>query len=390
MSSRHLPIEAFCRVGSGSTPSRAQLDRYYGGHIPWVKSGELREGIIQKTEEQITQAALKETAVKLVPKGAILVAMYGATIGRVGILGVEATTNQAVCHVVPDPLKADTRYLFHALRGCFHDFLAKGVGGAQPNISQQIIRQTPIYLPGISEQRRIASILDQADALRVKRRAALAQLDEMARAIFVEMFGEPGANPKGWPQVRIADLLASATYGTSEKAGAEGEYPILRMNNITYDGKLDLRDLKFIDLKPNEVERYTVRDGDILFNRTNSAELVGKTAVFRHERPMAFAGYLVRLRTNAETCPEYLAAFLNMPHGKAILRTMCKSIIGMANINAKEVQSILIPKPPRALQDVFATKLVGLRAARLRQVSSADALDALFSSLQDRAFRGEL
>jgi len=108
-------ISEFCQTGSGTTPSRQKEALYYGGKIPWVKSGELREGEITETEETVTEAALKETSLKLVPSGALLVAMYGATVGRVGRLGIDATTNQAVCHVIPDPALADERYMFHAL-----------------------------------------------------------------------------------------------------------------------------------------------------------------------------------------------------------------------------------------------------------------------------------
>jgi type I restriction enzyme, S subunit len=123
-------IESFCTVGAGGTPPRDSIERYYaGGTIPWVKSGELRETIIADTEEHITEAALRETNVKLVPTGALLLAMYGATVGRLGILGVPATTNQAVCHIIPDPTEAEVRYLFHALSNQTSNLVARGVGG---------------------------------------------------------------------------------------------------------------------------------------------------------------------------------------------------------------------------------------------------------------------
>src|SRR5687767_5315327 len=128
-------LASFCMTGTGSTPSRSQPGRYYdGGTIPWVKSGELRESVITRTEEMVTHAALAETNVKLVPAGALLLAMYGATVGRLGVLGVPATTNQAVCHIIPDPKVAEARYLFHALSHQVPGIVARGVGGAQPNI----------------------------------------------------------------------------------------------------------------------------------------------------------------------------------------------------------------------------------------------------------------
>lgn len=384
-------IGDFCQTGSGITPSRSEMARYYeGGKTPWVKSGELRETVIHKTEENITDDALKETNIKLVQPGAILLAMYGATVGRLGILGVPATTNQAVCHIIPAPELADTRYVFHALLAQVSRITAKGVGGAQPNISQGVIKDLLVYLPSLVAQKRIAAILDKADALRAKRRKALEQLDALAQAIFIEMFGDPTLNPKKWDVGSIGELLESASYGSSAKAGAEGSYPILRMGNITNDGKIDLGDLKYIDLAEQEAEKYLVRAGDVLFNRTNSAELVGKSAIYRFADEVAYAGYLVRLRVNSKCDPEYLAAFLNTPHAKRVLRSMCKSIVGMANINAKEVQSIRIAIPPIELQKEFGKRVRAIEGKRVFLEKSRGELDALFSSLQHRAFRGEL
>lgn len=384
-------IGDFCQTGSGITPSRSEMARYYeGGKTPWVKSGELRETVIHKTEENITDDALKETNIKLVQPGAILLAMYGATVGRLGILGVPATTNQAVCHIIPAPELADTRYVFHALLAQVSRITAKGVGGAQPNISQGVIKELLVYLPSLVAQKRIAAILDKADALRAKRREALEQLDALAQAIFIEMFGDPTLNPKKWDVGSIGELLESASYGSSAKAGAEGSYPILRMGNITNDGKIDLGDLKYIDLAEQEAEKYLVRAGDVLFNRTNSAELVGKSAIYRFADEVAYAGYLVRLRVNSKCDPEYLAAFLNTPHAKRVLRSMCKSIVGMANINAKEVQSIRIAIPPIELQKEFGKRVRAIEGKRVFLEKSRGELDALFSSLQHRAFRGEL
>lgn len=247
-----------------------------------------------------------------------------------------------------------------------------------------------VPFPALSEQRRIAAILDKTDALRAKRREAMAQLDRLSQSIFVGFFGDPSTNPKRWPIVSIGDLLDSASYGTSEKSDTSGQFPVLRMNNITPSGDMDFTDLKYMNLDESEHERYLVRAGDVLFNRTNSAELVGKTAIFRQTEPMAYAGYLIRLRTKAGNDPEYLAAFMNTPYMKRILRNMCKSIIGMANINATEVQSIKIAKPPFELQVQFRQRIESLNKAKASHRAMQAELNGLRSALHYRAFRGEL
>ncbi len=204
------------------------------------------------------------------------------------------------------------------------------------------------------------------------------------------MFGDPATNPKGWPIGTIDDLTASTQYGTSGKAGEAGTFPILRMGNITETGALDYSSLKYIDLPIGDVEKYTVRDGDILFNRTNSPDLVGKTAVYRGENGYAFAGYLVRLRTNEKGVPEYVGTYLNSPVGKKTLRGMCKAIIGMANINAKELRTIPIPLAPIELQREFQQRIFAGQLMLTPFEEHRRELEALFSSLQHRAFRGEL
>lgn len=244
--------------------------------------------------------------------------------------------------------------------------------------------------PDLAQQRRIAAILDHADDLRNRRRQVLAHLEDLAAAVFVDMFGDPARNPRGLPMGTIGDLVATADYGTSEKSSATGGIAVLRMNNITYGGDVDLSDLKYMDLPKGKFERYTVQSGDVLFNRTNSAELVGKTAVYRGPAPIAYAGYLVRLRVRDQYQPDYLSGVLNSRYGKANLRAMCKSIVGMANINAKEVQTIRVPIPSSADQKVYVSKLTAVRKQRLRTSAEQAVIDELFASLQYRAFLGQL
>lgn len=296
-------------------------------------------------------------------------------------------------HVVRPANGLNGRYLVHFLRRPRlrkeGELRMTGSGG-QRRVPRHFLEQLDIPLPPLDEQQRIVTILDATDALRQQRRQALVSLDQLVQSLFIEMFGSPEKNPKKWAITTIGEMLESASYGTSAKAGAEGSMAVLRMSNLTYDGKMDLRDLKYIDLGDNEVDRFTVRSGDILFNRTNSPDLVGKTAVYRGEEPMAYAGYLVRLRTNRDALPDYISGFLNSRYGKAVLRGMCKSIIGMANINATEVQTIKIPKPPIELQSDFAKRIAAIEKNRRAFEESETGLAALFGSLQQRAFSGEL
>lgn len=254
----------------------------------------------------------------------------------------------------------------------------------------KFLKEIQVPRPPLEEQRRIAAILDRADALRTERRQVLSTFALLRESVFIDMFGHPSSNPHGLPTGTVMDLLESADYGTSEKSSQEGDIAVLRMNNITYVGEIDLKDLKYMDLPTDKYDRYTVRSGDVLFNRTNSAELVGKTAVYHGSAPLAYAGYLVRLRVREGFSPEYLSGVLNSAYGKATLRGMCKSIVGMANINAKEVQTIRTLIPPASDQQKYSERIEALRVARNRQAAALAELDELFAALQSRAFQGEL
>lgn len=271
-------------------------------------------------------------------------------------------------------------------RFLFHFFNSLELPNAGYSRHFKFLREVEIPLPPLPEQHRIASILDQADALRAKRRKALELIETSLSARFDRDFGNVSNIRMG----TISELIQSASYGTSSKAGSEGAYPILRMGNVTVKGGLDLASLKYVNLAPSERERYLVSAGDVLFNRTNSPELVGKTAVFREAQPMAYAGYLVRLRVSEGHDPEYLSGFLNSRRGKSELRKRAKAAIGMANINAQEVQKIPIPIPSAALQANYAQAARAAEAAKQTHCAHLAKLDELFASLQHRAFRGEL
>lgn len=145
--------------GSGATPSRTNLE-YYNGTIPWLKTGDLNDGVVVETPEHITQLALEKTSVRLNPVGSVLMAMYGATIGKLGILGIEATTNQACCACIPYE-GIYNKYLFYFLMAFRTKFIKMGEGGAQPNISKEKIVNTLFSLPPLAEQKRIVAKIEE-------------------------------------------------------------------------------------------------------------------------------------------------------------------------------------------------------------------------------------
>lgn len=384
-------LEYVAEVGAGGGAPQGQ-DSFSESGTPFVRAGSLPlllKGAKEESLELLTDEVARNHRLRLFPKDTILFAKSGmsATKGHIYQLKNSCYVVNHLAAIIPTE-KVSASFLKYWFQIFSPSRLIQDE--AYPSIRLYDIKKIEIPLPPLPEQKRIAEVLDKADALREKRRLVLQKLDLLLQSVFLEMFGDPVKNPKGWERATIRDLVSSVNYGTSEKAGQVGEFPILRMNNITYQGSWNFTDLKYIDLSEKDRKKYLVKRGDILFNRTNSKELVGKTAVYRETAEIAFAGYLIRVRTNAENNPEYISAFLNSRYGKLILNNMCKNIIGMANINAQELQDISLPKPPTELQNKFASIVEQVEKNKKKLKISLQQTENLFQSLQQKAFKGEL
>ncbi len=216
-----------CFTTSGGTPSRKR-DDYYGGTIPWVKSGELSKGVITKTEEYITDAAVKGSSAKVFPAGTLLIALYGATIGKLGFLGVDAATNQAICGIFKNEI-LDLNYLFYFLYHNKNKLIEQGAGGAQPNISQTILKELEITIPPPVEQLRIVAKIEELfsdldkgienlktaqEQLKIYRQAVLKYACE-GRLTNPEL--NEGQLPIGWQLKKLGEIFKSTSGGTPSR-----------------------------------------------------------------------------------------------------------------------------------------------------------------------------
>lgn len=213
-------------------------------------------------------------------------------------------------------------YLYYFMEDYIDELRKQAIGGVIKYIKLANLTDALIELPSVDEQKSIVEILKKVKGILDKRNDEIRELDNLIKARFVEMFGDPIQNPKGWEVVTIGDIVTEVRYGTSKPAVEGGKYPYLRMNNLTADGHLDLNDLKYIDIPDDEIEKCVVRKGDVLFNRTNSIELVGKTAVFDLPEDMIIAGYIIRVRLTEKMLPEVLSQYMNLEALKGILRGM--------------------------------------------------------------------
>jgi len=368
---RYLKIADFCSTGSGGTPSKSKPEYYEGGDIPWIKSGDLKDSTIYDANEYITAAGLENSSAKIVEKDSILIAMYGATVGRLAILGINAATNQAICNIRPDTTIADMKYLYYFLRSKFSYFVENAVGGAQPNISQGLIKSLEVPLPSLIEQKRIADILDKAADIRQKREQAVKLADDFLRATFLEMFGDPVANPKRWD---VASLLEYGSFknGMNFTKGESGSVlKCLGVGNFKSLATITCMDnIDEIELNTLPSDDYLLKDGDIVFVRSNGNKaLVGRClTIYPNKEKVTFSGFCIRYRIEKSAITaEYLNFLFRTPSMK---RQMLSGGQGanIQNISQGTLSALRIPVPPLEKQQTFS-KIVSFHSELMKKLN---------------------
>ncbi|ATV65749.1 hypothetical protein CTM86_03650 [Fusobacterium pseudoperiodonticum] len=230
-------------------------------------------------------------------------------------------------------------------------------GSAQLNFGGSHLKKINLFLPELNIQKKVSNLLLLIDNTIKNMQRKISLLEQLTKSLFTTMFGDIKTNNKNWEIKKLGEVVQTQ-YGTSKKAtSVVGEFPILRMNNITYSGEMNYKDLKYIELSDSEKEKFLLKKGELLFNRTNSKELVGKTGLFNLDIPMAFAGYLIRIRPSNLIHSKFLLFFMNSEFMKKLLYNKAKNIVGMANINAKELEDFSIILPPIELQNKFAERI---------------------------------
>ncbi len=270
----------------------------------------------------------------------------------------------------------------------------KGTGATVQGIKASLLKEIEIRLPPLAEQQRIVGLLDEAFEGIATAKATAEKNLQNARALFESHLQSVLRNKK-WKWKTLGDLCNDVEYGSSakSKAKAAGGVPVLRMGNIQ-NGRLDWENLVYTDDKA-EIKKYLLKPNDVLFNRTNSPELVGKTAIYRGEMPAIFAGYLIRIHRKEDLLDaDFLTYFLNSQIAFDYGKTVVISSVNQANINGTKLKSYPIPAPSLAEQKAIVSDLTTLssetqRLARLYERKLA-ALEALKKSLLHQAFAGEL
>lgn len=356
-----------------------------GGNIKTLQSEYLREGQFPVVDQGKALIAGYVNDEKRVCGGGKSAIIFGDHTRCVKYIGHPFCMGADGVKVLRPKIDADLKYLYHYLKQ-----LELPDTGYDRHF--KYLKRTDIVLLPLAEQRRIAAILDKADALRTKRREALAQLDRLAQSIFVEMFGDPVTNPKGWPVSSLSAICSSAgEYGAGlPSRDYDPSLPrYVRITDINEQG-----DLSDNPVSPSGASsdwaRYELRVGDVLFARSGAT--VGKTFIYKEaDGPCVFAGYLIRFRPKVTSAlSSFVFAFTKTAAYQAWVAAR-QRVVAQPNINAQQFgEDLMIPVPPLGLQLEFERKMAQLAKHKIRLNEWNEKHMALVASLQHRAFQGEL
>ncbi len=333
-------IGDICKTASGGTPLSSVSEYYHEGTINWLKSGEVANGYIYSTETKISEAGLANSSAKIFPQNTVLVAMYGATAGQVGLLKIESATNQAVCGIYPNETILP-EYLYHILKTQRERFIALSTGGAQPNISQNVIKNFCVPLPPVTVQKEIVAEI-----------ASYQKIIDGAQQVIDNYKPVIRVDPE-WEVVEIG-AIAKLKYGYTATAQDSGTARFVRITDISSVGQINDFNEKYIDAGEDS-EEYLLKRGDIIVARTGAT--YGKTAVFNADYPAVYASFLIKIDFPKElVLSDYYWAFAQSDmYWKQANALMSGG--AQPQFNANAIAHILVPIPPISVQKVIVNQV---------------------------------
>ncbi len=324
----------------------------------------------------------------LINEGEILIGMDGE-FNRARWQSAPALLNQRVCKINSSSPRLADEYLFHFLPAALKSIEDATSFVTVKHLSAKQIREIEIPLPPVEEQRRIAAILDQAETLRTQRRQALAHLDTLTQSLFLDMFGDPVENEKSLPICQLHTLCNRITDGTHQSPDwVETGIPFLFISNIV-DGAITFDTHKFISEETyfELTRRCPIEIGDVLYTTVGS---YGNAAVVTDAKRFAFQRHIAHIKPDrSKTNSLFLAAMIQ---SVGVRRQVDKVAKGVAQktVNLADLKGLTVYAPPLPLQQTFATRIAAIEALKATHRTALAQLDALFASLQQRAFSGEL
>jgi len=378
--------ELALELKTGKTPPTSNPE-YFDGDIQWLSPADLKgQKVVENSERSISQLAIDDKKSFLFKSGTILISTIGEHIGKLCLVKQPVASNQQLTGVLVNNKIIIAELLYYWLRLNRRILENKANRATIPMLNNKLLKRVKVVFPkNIKDQYKIVGRLNRIQELIDKRVENIQLLDGYIRSVFLEMFLERSSQSE---YIRLSEShgVLSTTYGTAKKANEEGGgLPVLRMGNITYYGEILLDDIKWVKLTEQEQGKLKLKNRDVLFNRTNSPELVGKIAVWNKGNGYTYAGYLIKLELDESIInPYYLASFFNSVFGKIVLKNKARLSGNLANISATTLLKQLFYLPLIKEQNQFEKIYLNIEKQKEKCWLQLDKLRTLFqSNLQD-------
>ena len=358
-------IEELTTVVTGGTPSTGKREYWDGGNIPWLQSGCCQNCDVNSTEKYITQEGYDNSSARIMPANTVMIALTGATAGKVGYLNFEACGNQSITGIFPCN-SMNQRYLFYYLLSQREKILTDCVGGAQAHISQGYVKNIKVPVLPLSEQKQIVEVLTKLSTVISMQQNEIKTLDNLVKARFVEMFGDPIQNEKCWEIKSLFDL-GYCKNGMNFHKGDHGvEIHCLGVGDFKDRSTIyDVKNLPYVALNESPDSDYLLQDGDIVFVRSNgNKELVGRClAIYPENVPVTYSGFCIRYRLTSEKAS--VPYILRVLKADSVRKKMAGRGANIQNLNQQTLSQLAIPLPPLSLQNQFAAFVAEVDKSKL-------------------------
>lgn len=388
-----VPLKSLCQIRHGGTPSKANA-AYWVGHIPWVSPKDMKSAILSDASDHISQEAVESSATSVVPEKSILVVVRSGILAHslpVAQAAKPLAFNQDIKALTPDEAKVDSDYLFWFIRAQEPHVLARGVkkGATVHSLQSGFIETLQVPIPARDEQRRFVDLLSRAEGIVRLRREAEKKAAELIPSLFLDMFGDPAANPKGWPVRKVSDFVRRFEGGKNIQAGSEGgsPYRILKVSAAT-SGTYRESESKPSPNGYSPPASHIVRAGDLLFSRANTEELVGATAIVeKTDGKTLLPDKLWRFVWNEPVESAYMHALFQSGHVRRELGKLASGTsASMQNISQGKLYGLPLPIAPYEKQNDFAEKSAMIHSIQSQQSAATAKAQAAFDALLVRCF----
>lgn len=389
---KHVKLNDVCEINIGKTPSRYESSYWDNGEYPWISIADMKTKYIGETKEQISSVAVKECNMKVIPRDTLIMS-FKLSLGKLAITKEDMYSNEAIANFpIIDKPKLYINYLYYALQTLnLSQSSDRAVMGATLNKAK--LNEIQIPLPPLDIQKKIADTLDKAQELIDKRKEQISALDKFLENLFLDMFGDPVSNPMGWETKELGTLgyfKNGMNYNQSDKGFS---MKFLGVGEFKYGNILKTTEfLPMLELLSEPNEEYLLRNGDIVFVRSNgSKELVGRSILVKNiDEKTSYSGFCIRYRNESTLIiADFLINIFANENYKTYLKKDSRGA-NINNLNQQMLSNLNIIIPPLDLQNQFAFIVEKVEAEKTKLEDSLKEMEDNFNSIMQRAFKGEL